>query len=733
MDRISLDRREWLYRFIVYLAGFFLFWEWLRPLEQITDTESVTIFIVYAAFCFFLSFLQLPWYLSIPLKSVGLAFILDGLFMPQRFFSKSWFGYFFEHMQYNVQVMLDYQWWEMTPLFRSLLFLLLLWLMSYLLYYWFVVSKRINFFVILTFIYLTVLDTFTVYDGKVAIIRAFLISLLVMGLSSFIKELDRESIQLKGKRAYQAWLLPLLVLVFSSTVIGYAAPKQTPQWPDPVPFIKSAANNVGGSGDKVQKVGYGMNDSKLGGSFVQDDTPVFQAAAQDKHYWRIETKDTYTGKGWVNSDDANVKEFSSQSELPVDTFSLENVKTEERTATIALRDNATFSKVVYPYGIQKVTQSDATSFEVNLKTGVIQPFNNGKSIQLGEYKVVYNNPSYSFQQLREASGEDPQYIEQSYKQLPDSLPERVVNLSEEIVAEEDNRYDKARAIEQYFSNNGFDYDTQDVAVPGEKEDYVAQFLFDTQQGYCDNFSSSMVVMLRAVGIPARWAKGFTGGEEIDSITKDDTDYNVYEVTSGNAHSWVEVYFPNVGWVPFEPTKGFGNHTDFYLEETEEEDDSEVQQNLEEKLNEQQPEKPEINQEDLNPGSSSNAGKSVFSRVTFWIGMGVLAVISVVLYIYRYHWLMYIYKRRFQRDPNKENYEAAYHFLLKALDDKSGMTRTSGQTLREFSKEIDRHFQSNEMGILTHHYERLLYRNDTENQPWDKVTELWENLIKKALS
>ncbi|MFC0525834.1 DUF3488 and DUF4129 domain-containing transglutaminase family protein [Pontibacillus salicampi] len=733
----DIDKRKRIYTAILYICGFLLFLEWLRPLEQITDTGNIAMFIVYTAFCFLLSYLQWPWYMATPLKLAGMAFILDSMFMPQRFFSPAWFQYLWEHVQYNAEVMLSYQFWEMTPLFRSFLFLLLLWLMSYLVYYWFVVAKRISFFVILTFVYLTVLDTFTAFDGKIPIVRAFLVSLLVMGLSSMMKELERESISLKGKRLYRAWLLPLIVLVFSSTVIGYTAPKRTPQWPDPVPFIQKAASNMGGSGNTVQKVGYGTDDTQLGGSFVQDNTPVFQAAAKNEHYWRIETKDTYTGKGWVNSDEGTFEEYDPNSTLPIQTYEEENVETTEQDATISMEDGASFSRLVYPYDVQKVKQSGADAFQVNTTTDVIQPEKNGEQLQLEGYKVEYVQPSFSYQQLREASEEDPDDIEERYTQLPDSLPGRVKTLSENLVKDEENRYDKARAIEEHFTNTGFEYDTEGIPVPGENEDYVDQFLFDSRVGYCDNFSSSMVVMLRSVGIPARWAKGFTGGEEIDTATKEDgEEYTVYEVTSSNAHSWVEVYFPDIGWVPFEPTKGFGNHTDFYLEEeTEEEEDSEVSEDLEESLNQEGPDKEELTEDQMEDGTSDEAigSTSILKSVWFWVMAGGLVLTSFLLYRYRFHWLFYFYKKRFYRNPNKDNYEAAYHFLMKALAAKAGMARGEGQTLREYAREVDQNFQSRDMGMLTHYYERLLYRGDEANQPWQKVTELWENLIKKALS
>ena len=92
------------------------------------------------------------------------------------------------------------------------------------------------------------------------------------------------------------------------------------------------------------------------------------------------------------------------------------------------------------------------------------------------------------------------------------------------------------------------------------EDYVDQFLFDTKRGYCDNFSTSMVVMLRSIDIPARWVKGFAPGE----YQLDDEGERVYQITNNEAHSWVEAYMPGIGWMPFEPTIGFSRFNRYRL-------------------------------------------------------------------------------------------------------------------------------------------------------------------------
>jgi hypothetical protein len=80
-------------------------------------------------------------------------------------------------------------------------------------------------------------------------------------------------------------------------------------------------------------------------------------------------------------------------------------------------------------------------------------------------------------------------------------------------------------------------------------DVVEYFLFEQRRGYCEQFSSSLAVMARSLGIPARVATGYAPGE-----------YNpftgLYEVRASDAHAWVEVYFPGYGWSTFDPTPSF---------------------------------------------------------------------------------------------------------------------------------------------------------------------------------
>src|SRR5205823_4592861 len=83
------------------------------------------------------------------------------------------------------------------------------------------------------------------------------------------------------------------------------------------------------------------------------------------------------------------------------------------------------------------------------------------------------------------------------------------------------------------------------AVPAG-QDVVDYFLFTEKQGYCDSFATSLVMLCRSIGIPARAASGFLTGEK-------DSAKGQFIVREKDKHQWCEVYFPNIGWVKFDPT------------------------------------------------------------------------------------------------------------------------------------------------------------------------------------
>ena len=148
-------------------------------------------------------------------------------------------------------------------------------------------------------------------------------------------------------------------------------------------------------------------------------------------------------------------------------------------------------------------------------------------------------------QLQNAGTDYPSWVLKKYTQLPGDLPQQVRTLAERLTAGADTPYDKAQAIKKYLNTLPY---TLSVDPPPFDGDGVDHFLFTLKQGYSEYFASAMTVMLRSVDVPARMATGYTTG---DKVVNED----LYVVRDSNAHGWLEVYFPNYGWIAWEPTPG----------------------------------------------------------------------------------------------------------------------------------------------------------------------------------
>ncbi|NDJ51749.1 MAG: hypothetical protein GYB68_01540, partial [Chloroflexi bacterium] len=172
----------------------------------------------------------------------------------------------------------------------------------------------------------------------------------------------------------------------------------------------------------------------------------------------------------------------------------------------------------------------------------------GESFTAGSiYSVGSVAQNFSPEQLRETSTAYPPEILEKYLQLPDTVSQRTNDLAERLTEDALTPYDKVVAIRDYLLVT-YPYDFYPPPQP-RNTDAVDQFLFVDQTGVCEHYVSAMVIMLRSQGIPARFVVGYGAGD-YNSIT------NYYEVRANDAHAWTEVYFPELGWVPFDPTPGW---------------------------------------------------------------------------------------------------------------------------------------------------------------------------------
>jgi hypothetical protein len=156
--------------------------------------------------------------------------------------------------------------------------------------------------------------------------------------------------------------------------------------------------------------------------------------------------------------------------------------------------------------------------------------------------VVDVNPTQ--EQLRSA-GTPPESLSR-YLQLPANMPAIVQQTVDNVVTGAPTQFDKAVAIQNFLHDGDFVYSThvEDTLGDANGVEAIAAFL-RSREGYCVHFASTMAVMARMIGIPARVAVGFTQGRQ------DANGDNI--VSLHDSHAWPELYFQGVGWVPLEPT------------------------------------------------------------------------------------------------------------------------------------------------------------------------------------
>ncbi|WP_397540147.1 transglutaminaseTgpA domain-containing protein [Rummeliibacillus pycnus] len=726
---------KWTSLIGLYLIIFLMLVEWLVPVVHLTNTGHLGLFLIFVLICLGSNILNLNGVLSFIIKILYVIWFLMYVYMGTKVFSVESFMKIADEFVISIQALVDGNWDGVTDSFRSILFFVLLWMTIYLIHHWLTVKHSVLYFFLTTIIFLSLLDTLTNYDAKYAMIRVMVLGILLMGVLYINRLFTNSQVKWKPKH-YAMLMIPLIVMIIGSAAFAYIMPKRPAMVNVPEP-IERLVNWQNGQNSGIGKIGYVEDDRKLGGPFEEDNRPVFEATAKKNQYWRVETKNIYTGKGWERKKgDVYVHTFGYGDEIPMSMKPGKKKNIDE--ATITLKKNYKF--ILQPYGLKTIDQpNDEKSFYIEIDGEKIRPTINEKRVLLPHYSMTYSTPEYSLKALEKTRESDLKKLSKDYNQylqLPASLPKRVKKLAVEITKDETNLYDKANAIVSYFQYNGYKYSRNDVAIPSEKQDYVDQFLFETKSGYCDNFSTSMVVMLRTLGIPARWVKGFSEGDEV--ISNDDTHHFI--VTNNNAHSWVEAYLPGVGWMAFEPTIGFNgfdnvlddvkdNQTEGTINPKQKEND---QAKAEKKKKKKAEQKKKYKQEKAKTEEKkkSNLKQATNNQVNKAIIIPVIIIIALTMLIYFTRrkwmpkWLLMKYRLRGHKNiPIDKMYED----LLKQLS-LIGLSKAQGQTLGDFAKQVDAHFGTDHMSILTQAYEQKIYSKETSIIDNDKIKECWKYLI-----
>jgi len=294
---------------------------------------------------------------------------------------------------------------------------------------------------------------------------------------------------------------------------------------------------------------YFGNSLRLSGPVSLGESVVMDVVTDDGRYWKGNVYDTYTGRGWLNTDTQATFLGPNDPRLEQVTYQLREAVTQTIRIYQPSGESMIYAvpqpaRINVPTRVQfsPMTQTAPSARQrpqLNVSNLAARP-----RLQEGQtYQVISSMSVADEDILREASTDYGYWITERYLQLPDTLPTRVRELAQVVTDNYDNPYDKAAAIETYLRKIKYN---EKIPPPPSGRDGVDYFLFDSREGYCDYYASAFVVMARAVGIPARVAAGYSLGEW-------DSEIGAYRFRQSDAHSWAEVFFPRYGWVEFEPT------------------------------------------------------------------------------------------------------------------------------------------------------------------------------------
>ncbi len=318
-----------------------------------------------------------------------------------------------------------------------------------------------------------------------------------------------------------------------------------------------ALPRVGGAGLGSSASGLsgftGFSDSvRLGqiGQLKQNDQVVMRVRVENKNknrsfgslHWRGVALDSFDNQTWSKSKDV-ITEPRIRGERDFFLIDYSSNRNDVTVQTVYLEplDSSVLFALARPVVVQG-------NFPILVKDSEGSMSFPRKDAERVTYKVLSDQYLPSAQELKN-DNENYSEKDERYLELPADLDGRIAQLTKQLTANAKNRFDKARTIESYLQNE-FGY-TLELKASGEQP--LADFLFNVRAGHCEYFATAMAVMLRTQGIATRIVNGFQEGEYNETA-------DAYIVRQKNAHSWVEVYFPETNaWIPFDPTPFAGQN------------------------------------------------------------------------------------------------------------------------------------------------------------------------------
>jgi hypothetical protein len=497
--------------------------------------------------------------------------ILFTFIKPLNIIASQYFDWLYSNIIGNITNDANYS--AFTTIIISLLFAAL----CYILF-----VKIDSFFVAFAFTF-TVLLFIGVYRPNAPLAAILLITLytIIFCFLSIYRNLKRKKIDNKSKSSvFVVFMIPFSIFAL---IIAMLLPKH--DYPLQISWLDNLYNQlyyatatINTSNDNLFSFAYHTTSDNLDSNAYPNELKVITVDTDKPEYLKYAVKDKYTGFSWVDTNKSLLPFSDSQNEENMSLFEMIKGINYLNPVNIQLIDFAYKNDISVTFERIKANYIFTPINTLNLHTGTMKASicsnsivfingyqNKGYTYNLQSYSIDYGsekfmnllrNSTTSLYSTAENNGQNAivqtlvkrsEKISETYLQLQQNLPVRVADLAKNITRAATNNYDEVKAIEQYLAKN-MEYTLTPPKRPMNR-DLVDFFLFDSKKGFCTSYASAMTIMVRTLGIPARYCEGYVMPNQSPTQTE-------YTVTNKQAHAWCEVYFEGFGWVPFEPTKTY---------------------------------------------------------------------------------------------------------------------------------------------------------------------------------
>jgi len=371
----------------------------------------------------------------------------------------------------------------------------------------------------------------------------------------FLLRVDTRARSAAAARATRTARTPRVFGV-SSTAIGVAAVAvivavvATPLLPQP--GLRFATGGAGGVGTTINP------NLELGNDLRQPrevDVLTLRTTASTAPYLRAVTLSRFDGSVWEPDSSDTVPVTPARPVFDPVGLAGDIAVTDDTTTITVDQLDSPWLPVPYPAATVTGLTGDWLGMPQN-RTVVTRAGSTRDQV----YEVQASVPRPTLEQIRASSVGGPD-LDPAVTTLPADVPAVIGDTTREVTANAQTPYDRLVALQTWFRSSAFRYSLDapvESGFDGAGLDAVAQFL-QARAGYCVHYASAFAVMARSLGIPSRIVVGYLPGTATRVAQEGGTEYTV---RSNQLHSWPEVYFEGIGWVPFEPTNSLGVPTTF---------------------------------------------------------------------------------------------------------------------------------------------------------------------------